>query len=575
MPRPERGGPATRPALRRPVRLARWTVLALGLTLALVLGAAPAPVVSGPRPSLGFPLVPTPDRFSPPAPHIDDRFATLPFVDVGGRPGTWVLSDTVLPLRFVVEREAAERYGLDRIQAALGSWNGIAGSRFGVEIVDVVDGTAGHKVQDNVNRVFIDRRDCEERYLARAHLYPGRVETYGVRSVAWVDEVDIGLCERLTPERLPAVLRHEVAHVAGLGHLCDATSDCWVPQMGEDNRCRVMSPAAYPCQEPTTGDAAGLIYLHPRLPRIAGDDRLGTAAAVSYLSFPDPRGEERVILTDVDAPPDVQAAAATLAGLRSVPHLLVDEDCVSGPEAVELNRVVAMDATATLVGEVSGGCEDALALGWRLTTERLRDLDEVTEAVIAEVGEPRRLILTQAPDAGNATVPDAALAVPAAVGLGAPILPQGRGEVSALVRDVLDRHPSITGVVIVGDERRISATVESTLEDELGVRVRRLSALDSFEVAEDLSRMHDVYGPDPVEAVIIAADRGEDALAAAQLAAYRRGALIPVFAGSGAPDVRVAELLRSRVTAGYVIGGPQAISIDLHLALSRAVDLAP
>lgn len=570
---PAAPAPQTRTRRRR-ARIARLTVAGLTVALALVMAAAPAPLSSGPRPSLGYPLVPSPDRYDPPAPMIDERFATLPFTDSSGRPGTWVLSDSVLPLQVVVEQEAVDRYGLDRIRTALTAWNDVDGSRFGVEIAGVVDERVGVKAQDGVHRVFLDRRDCEERYLARAHLYPARVEARGARSVAWVDEVDIGLCDRLTPERFASVIRHEVAHLAGLGHLCDLGSDCWTPEMDEDNHCRIMSPAAYPCQEPSRGDADGLVYLHPRLPRVSGQDRIGTAAAVSYLAFPDPRAEDHVLLTDVDAPAELKAAATVLAGVRGIPHLLVDGDCVQGSDAAELNRVAAMDAEAILVGDVGNACEDALRLGWGLRTSRLEDTAAVTRATVEEVGEPRRLVVTVAPDEASSVVSDVTLAAPAAVGLRAPLVTTGPGSVSAIVRETLEANPSITGVVLVGDTRRLTSEVSRVIEQDLGVRVRRLDAPDTFEVAADLSRMRDVFGPDPLDVVLVAIDRREDALAAAQLAAHIGGAVFPIYAGPGAPDVRVATLLRERVADGFVVGGPQAVPVDLHLALSRAVDLA-
>jgi hypothetical protein len=557
----------------RPGSPARAVTLSLALALLLVVAARPEPLGSGPRPPVSLLVPDVVPRTSAPAPYVGPDFSTLPFTDAQGRPGTWVVAPSALPLQVVVEEQAVRRFGLEAIQEALTVWNDTPGSTFRVRVVGTVDDGVARKRADGVNRVFMDQRDCGERFLARAHLFGGVVEARGQRSVNWVEEIDIGLCDRLSPQLLQPVVRHEVAHVAGMGHLCDVGSECWVPGMGEDNRCRLMNPASYPCQNLSAGDEAGLAYLHPELPRVSGDTRVGTAAAVSFLTFPRRRAEHRVILSPVDGPTELQAAAAVLAALEGVPHLLVPETCTEGPGGEELNRVASIAATAVLVGPVATACRDDLRVGWEFQIEELGDLRAVTDAVVAQVGAPDRLVLTDRPPAPEEQegVPDVALAVPAAAQLGAPLLTTGADRLDGLVSDVLAAVPSIRGVVVVGDERTVSDEVATELA-MAGVRVRRLDAVDRVDVGLKLSRMRDAFGPDPQRTVLVAAGRPGDAIAAGTLAASLGVPVVPVVTGPASPGVRVGDYLAARVNDGFVVGGVRSIDVPLFIRLNRAVD---
>lgn len=562
----------TRPGLR-PGWVTRVSSLSLALALALVIGARPEPLSTGPRPPVAAWVAPSADRTAAPAPYVGDDFATLPFVGPQDLPGTWVVSRAALPLRMVVEQEVADRYGLEAVSEALAVWNGTPGSVFEVEVAGTTTRGVQRKAADGISRVFMDRRDCGGRFLARAHLHRGVVEVRDTRTVSWVNEVDIGICDRLTDDLLAPVLRHEVAHVAGLGHLCDVGTECWLPEMGHDNRCRLMNPASYPCQHRDEQDDAGLVYLHPRLPRVAGGDRVATMAAVSFLTFPDQRAENRVLLSPVDAPAPLQAAATVLAALEGVPHLLVEEACTEGPAGEELNRVTSIGATAVLVGAVSMGCRDQLQIGWEFQTEELHDVRAVTDAIVAALGEPRRLVLTAQPPelADQSGVADVALAAPAAARLGAPLLTTAPDQLDRLVSDVLADVPSITGVIVIGDERSISSEVTDELARR-GLRVRRLDAADRVDVGLKIARMRDVFGTGPREVVLVGADRAGDAIAAATLAAARGGPVIPVVTGPASPDVRVGGYLSEQVRDGYVVGGHDAIGVPLFVRLNRAVD---
>ncbi|MBW3621615.1 MAG: hypothetical protein KY461_15335, partial [Actinobacteria bacterium] len=523
-------------------RLGRVFAVVL-VVFGLMVAARPSHIASGPRPPVHRASA-VADLTMPPLPQVDERFVTLPFHDELGRPGTWVIPDAVKPLQMVVEREVADRFGLDAVGRSLEQWNDTPGSTFSVVLAGITNAGVDRKLRDGVNRVFIDRRECGSRFLARAHLHPAEVEIRGGRPVAWVTEVDIGVCERLPAELLSAVMRHEIAHVAGLGHQCQPGEECWTPQMGTDNRCRVMATAAYPCQDRTTEDDEALAYLHPRLPRVAGADPAATVAAVSALAFPEVGRQPRVLLTDAEAPVPLRAAASVLAGLESVPHLVTGPDCTTGRVGAELNRLASVDATVVLVGDVARSCEDDLRVGWELEVERLADVADVTRA-IAELttAGPTRLVVVPAEGADAAGVPDATIAVPAAIGLGAPLVVAGEGELTGVVRDVLADVPSITGLVVLGSGHSVSPADVAELADVTGLRVRHIAASDGLELAVKVTRMRDVFGHGPVSPVLVAANRPGDALVATHLAAAGGHPIVPIFTGLAGPDVRVAEFL--------------------------------
>lgn len=537
------------------------------LAVALTLAAAPAPLVSGPRPAIST-RVGVGDRTTPPPPNVDVRFATLPYRTPSGVPGVWKLTDRSLPLTFTVEREVAERYDLDVLRGALTSWNATQGSDFSVTVGGLSDEGVDRRVRDGVDRVFLDRQSCGERFLARAHLYTAEAEVRGDTAVAWAEEVDIGICERLSADRLAWVLRHEVGHIIGLGHLCDYGSDCWLPEMSPDNHCRVMSPASYLCQELTAADRDGLVYMHPRVPRVSGTDTTGTAAAASYLEFPAVQRAPELVMSAVDASPDLQAAASTLAAALGAPHLAVDEECTDGPDGDELNRVAADGANVILVGEMSRRCEQNLNGGWLLATERLDDLAAVNERFVEVVGSPDAVVVVPRHDEGDSRMPVSVLAAPVSAALGAPIVVTDHTELSDEAADELDRLPDARVAIVLGSVVTMRSAVTDALA-ERGLRVRRIDATDRVTLAAKVARMRDVFGFEPIRAILASDSDPRDHAAVATLAAQRRAAVLPVVENRAS---RALDLLQERVGDALVVGDRRAVPTRIQLDASRRLD---
>lgn len=551
--------PASGPRPRR-----RLVVLAALLAISHVLLAPPAPVADGPRPPR--PPVELTSRWTVPAPHVDARFATMPTVGPQGQPGLWRLTDRSLPLRFTVEQRVVDRFGLDVIESAVESWNDIPGSRFAAHVDRVKDSGITTRRRDGVHRIFLDTRTCGHRYLARAHLWRGPLTVQDGRAIQTIAEVDIGLCDRLRAEQLVPVMRHELAHAAGLDHLCDLSEPCHRPGMDDDNTCRIMSPRAHPCQAATEADHAGFAHLYPSLPRAGGADGRSTAAAVARALSPSPWSSRTAVAAPYDAELDLQLAAAGLAAAAGTPLLLVDDDCTSGPDGAALHRTVTVAGSVVLVGEVADGCARTLEDVWALRVERIPDADAARRRVLDEVGLPLRLVLAPEPGAGRA-VPVAATALPAAVRMDTVVVLNRPDRSVDHVRALLDAYPSIREVLVVGDADLVSTREAAEIAAE-GVTVRRVPGATAVETSVALLQIGEFVGPGALSAVLVGADQAQHAVPAATLAAATGAVLMPVEAE---PRPLLEQLLRERVDRAAIVGGPQGIGPEQQYRLGRLI----
>lgn len=550
---------------RRHLVLAAILIVAMAVTHLGVL--APTPLSGGPRPALSERS--GPGRWVPPRPHTDERFATFPVSGPRGEPGVWTIPGARVPIQFVVEREIAERFGLEELSEAVEVFNEVPGTRFGAQVFQVVDEGVRERTRDGINRIFLDRRSCGERYLARAHMWslPLRIERG--QATRYVGEVDIGLCDRLEARWLEAVVRHELGHIAGLDHLCNPDDDCHRPGMGDgDHTCRIMYPRLAPCQEVTRGDHDGLVHLHPRLPRSGGGDDRASTAGAARAAYPAARSNLEVVAAPHDASLAQRLFSAVLAGHLGVPHLLVDEDCTSGPDGRALDHLLALAGRVTAVGELPRACVVTLQGAWELEVETLHDARAVVDRIAEEAGRaPTRLVLAPRPEEGRQT-PLAATAAAGAVALRAPLMVPGPEGQLGRVLEVLEIHESIREVVVVGDLRHIGTPVLSALVEH-GVAVRRLWAADAAEVTRRLLEQPELAGRGPRAAALVHTDHAEHAVAGVSLATALDGLLLPV---SDDPDEQQLELLAEAFDDGAIVGGVQAISPDLQLRLSRALD---
>jgi hypothetical protein len=564
--------PTLFPARRRPAELqrrprfprrSRLLFVAGMVALVHLVSTGASPIADGPRDPL--PLTTVPDRWTPPLPTTDDRFATFPLVGPQNQPGLWLLPSSKVPLSFVVEQEVLDRFGEDVVREAVESWNGTPGSRFGATIGRIVDVGVEERRRDGVHRIFVDRRSCGGRYLARAHLWPGELVVRDGRAARYIAEVDLGLCDRLRPEQVAGVIRHELGHIAGLDHLCDEGEECHRPGMAADNTCRVMSPRAHPCQEPTQGDRDGLVHLHPRLPRVAGGDARTTSASASLATHPTRRASLQAVITPYDADPDLRVSGATLAGHLGAPHLLVDDRCTTGPAGRALDRVVAIAGTVHAVGPVAEACLATLRGAWALRVEHHPDVGAVRDRTIEHVSitdrPPAQVLVVPGPQ-GDADELLASVVVPAAVAARAPLVLLEDVEDPRPVLDLLDIEDRVTEITLVGDLAAIPLSTQLALANA-GAHVRRVPAADAGEAVLALLQLPHLWGRGPFAAVLASATHPDHVLGAVGVAVSEGGVVLPIDEPLR-PEHEA--LLRERVDRGAIVGGVAAVDVDRQIA---------
>ncbi|MGH3442581.1 MAG: cell wall-binding repeat-containing protein, partial [Nitriliruptorales bacterium] len=316
--------------------------------------------------------------WTPPAAVTSAAFTTLRADAPGGGMGNWRVSHVARPLTFAVEQAVVDRLGLDRVKSGITAWNGIPGSTFSARVATVVDDGVRTRRRDGVSRVFLTDDACAGRHLARAHIWPAWTDVHDGERTVYVTEVDIGVCETLDHTRAHLALRHEVAHGAGLGHLCEPGDDCWEEEMGSGHGCRVMYRRARPCVRVEAGDLDAFRHLYPVVPRLGGGDASATSVATSQHLFPTRRTADAVVLVREAQGPELVLAAAAAAGALAAPVLLVGDSCTDSPVADELNRAAELDATVVVVGGLSPDC-GRLLFGWELPTVEIGDAASLAE----------------------------------------------------------------------------------------------------------------------------------------------------------------------------------------------------
>jgi len=290
--------------------------------------------------------------------------------------------------------------------------------------------------------------------------------------------------------------------------------------------------------------------------RVAGEDRIATAAALSRASF-EPGVPVAFVATPGSFADALSAgpAAAELGG----PILLAGQD-LPGATAEELarlrpGRVVVVggaaavsDQVAAQLGSFTDGVVDRFAGADRFGT---------SAAVSAAVFAPGVPVF--AATGGN--FPDA-LAGGAAAGVaGGPVLLVAE-DVPAAIAAELDRLGS-DSVTVLGGEQAVSAGVAERLGAS-GAEVTRLSGADRFATAAAIA---DAAFPDGADTVYVATGAAfADALAGTPVAALS-GAPVLLVTSDDVPTATAGALDRLDPASVVVLGGTAAVSDDVAAAV--------
>jgi len=307
--------------------------------------------------------------------------------------------------------------------------------------------------------------------------------------------------------------------------------------------------------------AAVAVALH----RLAGNDRVSTAAALSRYGFPQEQSATGAVITTSQDFPD-GLAAAPLAVHLGGPLLLSAPEELSPATAAELVRAVAPGSQVVLLGGTR-------ALSARVATD-IADLGfEVARVAGADRAATAAAIAQRLPSAATVFITSSrgfadglAAGAPAARD-GTPILLTDSDELSGPTRQVLvDR--ATERVVIVGGVAAVGAGVEQAIR-ELVPDVDRIAGADRYATATAIVDAFFPAGDLPTVAVASGA-AFPDALAGGPLA----GALgIPLLLAPPGelPNAQLAQITARHPSDILLYGGPGALDPSIEGQLRNTI----
>jgi len=232
----------------------------------------------------------------------------------------------------------------------------------------------------------------------------------------------------------------------------------------------VPEPDPEPTPDPPTRPAS-------RIERVAGDDRITTAVAVSVRTFPD--GADEVLLARADAYPDA-LAGGPLAAALGAPVLLTGSAFLDPRTAAEIQRLDP-DRITLLGGESALSSEVADGAGTTASVRRLAGADRfgTAAAVAGELAtDAARVFLVEGanPDPARGW-PDAVAVSGLAAQETAPILLTHRDELPAATRAAVCAVGA--NVTVVGGSAAVSDTAAAQAGGCEGVRLTERLAGDN------------------------------------------------------------------------------------------------
>lgn len=292
------------------------------------------------------------------------------------------------------------------------------------------------------------------------------------------------------------------------------------------------------------------------LERVAGDDRIATAAAVSLAAFPE--GAPAAVIARADEPTDALSAGPLAASLDG-PVLLSATAGLSAATADELQRlgvqrVVLLGGPTALSEAVADGVR-ALAVP---AVERVAGADRFATAreVATRVGGPR--VYLTGPDSW----PDAVAVSGLAAFDRAPLLLADEPQATAAAVMALGAQ----AVTIVGGPASVPNTFVTALQQE-GIAVDRIHGADRYETSLRIAERSSDHGADMFNTWVVTGGAFPDALATSAVAAHTGGVVLLVDGDDLERSAPSREWL-SRLPGGpfrvRLVGGPSAIDFGVE-----------
>lgn len=189
--------------------------------------------------------------------------------------------------------------------------------------------------------------------------------------------------------------------------------------------------------------------VEPSVTRLAGEERVATAAAISAAAYPAAASADAVVLAAADRFPDA-LAGTPLAAASGGPLLLTDGDGLSEVTAAELDRVLPDGAGVIVLGgelAVSASVADEVAqLGYQVSRVAGNDRYETAVAIAHDaLGTPDRVLVATGRD-----FPDSLGAGAAAAAIGGAVILTDGDRLPPSTAAFLAEHPESLPVAVGG-----------------------------------------------------------------------------------------------------------------------------
>lgn len=298
--------------------------------------------------------------------------------------------------------------------------------------------------------------------------------------------------------------------------------------------------------------------------RLAGDDRIATAVAISRSTFPsagttaraagDPQASA-VVLARADAFAD-GLAGTPLAASVDAPLLLTFPDALHPTTAAELERVLAPGGTVHLLGgevALSNAVADAVTdLGYEVVRIAGTDRYETATLVAGELGDVGTILVTRGDD-----FPDALSAGPAAIATGGAIVLTPADAPVDVTTAFLAEHTDATTIAVGGPAARAYPDLDA------------LSGPTRHETAVLVAN---AFFEDPAAVGIARSDVFVDALAGGVHVGRAGGPILITPSDELHPAVFAwLDTQADALRVGFAYGGPVALSDDVVTAAATRI----
>jgi putative cell wall-binding protein len=313
-----------------------------------------------------------------------------------------------------------------------------------------------------------------------------------------------------------------------------------------------------------------------QIERLAGPDRIATAAAISADAHPDPGAVDTVVLARADEFADALAGGPLAAHLGG-PLLLSGGDALPEATAAEIAR---LDPQRAVILGGSAAISDDVAVeldGLVGEVDRVAGNDRfATAAAVAErLPAPTAYVALGAHPTPGRAWPDAISAGGAAAADGGAVLLTAPGELPQATADALDTADE---AVIVGGDAAVPAQVEAAVAERVA-RVERVAGQTRYDTSARLVERLVRSGLEPESAWLATGRDYPDALAAGPAAAADGGALLLVDGQrpiEGSPETgRALHELAPMITRVVLVGGPEAVTEEVAAAAESVTGRQP